>query len=457
MSTRKILIIGNGVAGVTAARTLRRLGSQDEITLISAESDHFYSRTALMYIYMGHLRYEHTKPYEDWFWAKHSIGLLRARVARVDVGAKSLELADGRRLGYDSLLIASGSKSNRFGWPGQDLPGVQALYGLPDLEQLEANTAGKRVRRAVVVGGGLIGVELAEMLRTRNIPVTFLVRESRWMEPSYPPEESAMIGRHIREHGVDLRFVTELERIVPGEDGRVRAVVTKAGEEIACELVGLTVGVSPNVDFLADSGIEIGTERNGGVLVDDHLRASVPDVYAAGDCAQLRTVVPGRRAVEPLWYVGRRMGETVGYNLAGKPTRYDLGTWFNSAKFFDLEWQVYGQVPAKPEEGEETLYWEHPAGKLAIRINYRTPDGAVLGFQVMGIRYRHEVCHEWIEAGRPVRWVLENLGVANFDPELYRQYESELVAEYNRRHPGNPVTLKRKRGLAGLFALRRAS
>lgn len=453
MSARKILIIGNGVAGVTVARTLRRLGSKDEITLISAESDHFFSRTALMYIYMGHLRYENTKPYEDWFWSKHSIGLLRARVARVDSAAKSLELEDGRRVPYDALVVASGSKSNKFDWPGQDLPGVQALYSLQDLELLEANTRVGGVRRAVVVGGGLIGIELTEMLLTRRIPVTFLVREPGWMSFAYPPEESAMIGRHIREHGVDLRFATEIEKIVPGDEGRVRAVVTKAGEEISCELVGLTVGVGPNVDFLKDSGIELGR----GVLVDEFLRTSVPEVYSVGDCAEVRSARPGRRPVEPLWYVGRRMGETVGYNLAGKPTVYDPGTWFNSAKFFDLEWQVYGQVPAQPGEGEESLYWEHPAGKLAIRISYVGPDGPVLGFQLMGIRYRHEVCQEWLEAGRPIRWVLENLGVANFDPELYRQYESELVAVYNRHHPKTPVTLKRKRGLAGLFALRRAS
>lgn len=453
MSARKILIIGNGVAGVTAARTLRRLGSKDEITLISAETDHFFSRTALMYIYMGHMRYENTKPYEDGFWDDHRIGRLRARVTRVDIGAKQLQLDSGAMVPYDALVIASGSKSNKFGWPGQDLPGVQALYSYQDLELLEANTAADRVRRAVVVGGGLIGIELTEMLLTRGIPVTFLVREPGWMSFAYPPEESAMIARHIREHGVDLRFGTEMERIEAGPDGRARAVVTKSGEEIPCELVGLTVGVGPNVDFLKDSGIE----TNRGVLVDEYLRTNLPDVYAAGDCAEVRQARPGRRPVEPLWYVGRRMGETVGYNLAGKPTVYEPGTWFNSAKFFDLEWQVYGQVPAQPGEGEESIYWEHPAGKLGLRLNYRGPDGPVLGFQVMGIRYRHEVCQEWLEAGRPVRWVLENLGVANFDPELYRQYEHELVAVYNRRHPESPVTLKRKRGLAGLFALRRAS
>jgi NAD(P)H-nitrite reductase large subunit len=115
VSARKILIIGNGVAGVTAARTLRRLGSKDEITLISAETDHFFSRTALMYIYMGHMQYENTKPYEDGFWDEHRIGRLRARVMRVDTGAKQLHLDSGATAPYDALVIASGSKSNKFG------------------------------------------------------------------------------------------------------------------------------------------------------------------------------------------------------------------------------------------------------------------------------------------------------------------------------------------------------
>ena len=449
-SKRQIVILGNGIAGITAARHIRKR-SDDEILVISGETDHFFSRTALMYIYMGHMAYENTKPYEDPFWEKNRIRLLRTWITGVDFGAKKLEAVGGKHIPYDVLILATGSKSNKFGWPGQDLNGVQGLYSMQDLEAMETHTQG--IDRAVVVGGGLIGIEMAEMLHSRDIPVTFLVREKTWMQHAFPIEESEMINQEILDNGIDLRLGTEIDRILDDGTGRVRATVTKGEEEeIACQFLGLTVGVSPNVDFLRGGDLEI--ER--GIMVDDRLETNIPDVYAIGDCAQVREPKPGRRPVEPLWYTGRTMGETVARVLCGEDLGYDPGRWFNSAKFFDLEWQVYGDVKSKLGEGERTLFWRHPSGKKSLRINYRDDEHrTVIGFQVMGIRYRHEVCEEWLADGRSLRFVLENLGVANFDPEFYRQHEKDIVAVYNAEHPDAPVKLKRKRGLRGLFALRR--
>lgn len=447
---KHVIIIGNGIAGITAAREIRKRGDH-AITVISSESDHFFSRTALMYIYMGHMRYEHTKPYEDWFWSQNRIDLLRGRVEKVDSAKKHLHLDDGRQLDYDVLVVASGSRSNMFGWPGQDLDGVQGLYHLQDLESMERYTKG--IGHAVIVGGGLIGVEMAEMLHTRDIPVSFLVRETGWMGHIFPEEESAMIQRQLEHNRIDLRLATELERIEGDAEGRVRAVVTKDGEEIPCQFLGLTVGVSPNIAFLEGSGIE--THR--GVLVDEQLRTNVDDVYAIGDCAEVREPKPGRRPLEPLWYTGRIMGQTVARTICDEPAAYDPGIWFNSAKFFDLEWQVYGQVPATLPEGVETLYWEDTAADRAIRINFRERDRVVTGFNVMGIRYRHELCHEWLRDERPLDFVLQNLGAANFDPELHKQYEAEIVATYNERFPDEPLRLQRRRGLRSLLGARAAA
>ncbi|MBV1889281.1 MAG: FAD-dependent oxidoreductase, partial [Proteobacteria bacterium] len=117
-----IVIIGNGISGITVARHIRKL-SDKRITIISSETDHFFSRTALMYIYMGHMKYEHTKPYEDFFWEKNKIDIKRAFVTTVNHNEKQLVLADGETLSYDKLVFAVGSKPNKFGWPGQDLDG----------------------------------------------------------------------------------------------------------------------------------------------------------------------------------------------------------------------------------------------------------------------------------------------------------------------------------------------
>ncbi|MCB0637294.1 MAG: FAD-dependent oxidoreductase [Lewinella sp.] len=443
-----IVILGNGISGVTAARFLRKR-SDHEITLISAETDDFFSRTALMYIYMGHMSFRDTQPYEPHFWTKNRINRRRAYVERIDFPVKTLHFAEGETMTYDRLILAVGSQSNKFGWPGQELEGVRGLYHHQDLEYMEAHSEG--LERAVIVGGGLIGIEMAEMFSTRRIPVTMLVREASYWSNVLPPEESAMINRHIREHHIDLRLGTELREIVDDGQGRACAVITKSGERIDCGYVGLTAGVRPNIDFLRDSGLEV----DRGILVDDHLRTNIPDVYATGDCVQLRQPRPGRRPIEAVWYTGRMMGEVAAYNLAGQAVPYDPGIWFNSAKFFDIEYQVYGEVPSRLPDEMSTLYWEHPEGRKSIRINYDKTSGAVRGFNLMGVRYRHEVCDKWIAEQTPIEEVLPNLGIANFDPEFYREHEADLVGQYNQQS-GYNLRLRQRRGLRGALSFLRS-
>lgn len=437
----KIIIIGNGIAGSTAARYIRK-NSDHEITMISGETKHPFSRTALMYIYMGHMKFEHTKLYENWFWPKNRINIVKEWVKNIDTIQKTIALGNGNILDYDKLIIATGSKPNKFGWPGQDLQGVQGLYHLQDLENMETATQ-HGIKKAVVVGGGLIGIEMAEMFHSRHIPVTFLVRENSFWDVVLPPEESAMINQHIIAHGIDLRLSEELLEI-KGSDGKVCAVMCKnSGEEIACEFVGLTVGVSPNVAFVKSSGINI----NRGIVVDEYLQTSAEDVYALGDCAELSNPNPGRRPIEAVWYTGRMMGKTVAQTICDKPTKYDPGIWFNSAKFFDIEYQVYGDIPAKTPENITSLYWQHPTENKAIRINYETLTGEVTGFNLMGIRYRHAVCEKWIADKTSIEKIIENLSLANFDPEFFDEYESAFLAMYNQKN-GKSLKLKAKRKLS---------
>jgi len=437
---KHIVIIGNGISGITAARHVRKL-SNHRLTVISAESDHFYSRTALMYIYMGHMKYEHTKPYEDGFWEKNRIELRRAWVKTVDTDGKKLIFDDASSLSYDVLVIATGSKPNTFGWPGENLTGVQGLYGLQDLERMEANT--QNIQRAVIVGGGLIGIEMAEMLLSRKIDVTFLVREKLFWGSVLPPEESQIVGRHAREHHVDLRLDTQLKEILPDADGRARAVVTTGDEEIPCQFVGLTVGVSPNVGFLRHSTIELGR----GVLVNEYFETNVPDVYAIGDCVEYRQPPPGRKKIEQIWYTGRIHGETLAQTLTGKRTAYQPGVFFNSAKFFDIEYQTYGMVNSRLLEGESSFYWEHPSGKICLRINYKKEGRQVTGFNAFGLRLRHATCEKWIREKRTLEYVLEHLPEANFDPEFFRRHEKHILAEYNQRDPEKMLVPKARKGL----------
>lgn len=447
-----VVIIGNGIAGVTAARWIRKL-SDHHVTIVSAESEHFFSRTALMYVYMGHMEWQHIKPYEDWFWEKNRLNLVHGYVSEIDTNSKQLHFAADERTGcsvrepleYDKLIVACGSVPNRFGWPGQDLKNVSGLYHKQDLEAMEA--AGNKLNRAVIVGGGLIGIEMAEMFASRGIPVTMLVRESAYWNNVLPAEESEMVSRHIKSHHIDLRLSTELDSIIDDGSGAVGAVVTKDGETIDCQYVGLTAGVRPNIAWMKESGID--TDR--GILVDSYLQTSAKDVYALGDCAQLSEPKQGRRSIEAVWYTGRMMGETVAHTICKKPTEYDPGIWFNSAKFMDIEYQIYGDVPTRLPDEFDTIYYEDKKGNRSIRLVWEKATGIIKGFNLMGVRFRHEVCEKWLADETRIQDVLPKLKLANFDPEFQSMIEQNLIDAFNRK-TGQNIQLKSKRKLADVLS-----
>lgn len=419
-----VVILGNGIAGSTAARYIRR-HSNAEIIMISEECAYPFSRTALMYIFMGHMKWEHTLLFEESFWRKNKIQLLHAKVNQISTSTSSITLAGGDILSYDQLIIATGSKPVIPNQRWTSYEGVQCLYHKADLIQLEAR-ARNGIRHAVIAGGGLIGIELAEMLHSRGIRVTFLVREKSYWGNVLPEEESFMISRHIRSMGVDLKTEEEIVEMEGFAD--VQAVITKKGAKIACDFVGITMGVSPQKQLAEEAGIEC----NNGILVDDYLRTSDQKIFAIGDCAELRRPAQGRKAVEAVWYCGRTMGIVAAANICGQRKKYAQGIWFNSAKFFNIEYHVYGYVPVR-DDSTESLFWMDDAGIRSIRLVYDKRSYKIRGFNLMGIRYRHELCEFWIENQTNLREVVTHLPLANFDPEFSDSFENEILKRYNQR------------------------
>lgn len=419
-----VLIIGNGIAGITAARHIRR-NSDRKITVISGESEYFFSRTALMYVYMGQLDWNGLKPYEDDFWQKNRISLKRSWVTGVDPNSRTVRLEDGSEISYEDLILATGSLPRRIGCPGEELQGVQGLVSKQDLELLEQNSAG--CTHAIIVGGGLIGVELAEMLHSRKIPVSMILREDNFWGNVLPEPDAALISREVRSQGIRLYTASELEEIL-GDGERITGIRLKSGKEFRCGLLGVTIGVRPNIDFLRSSGLEIAT----GILVDEYLRTSIEHIYAIGDCAQHRQVRPGREPVEALWYTARMMGETVAQTICGTPFPYRPGNWFNSAKFFDIEYQTYGRVSSLPTGSERQVHWEHRDGKKAITVAYDHDTGFLLGINAFGIRLRHQVLDSWLSQKRGFHYFLDHFPEANFDPEFFRRHQKEIILSFRK-------------------------
>ncbi len=426
------LLLGNGVAGMEAALALRERDSEARITIVSAEHDHFFSRPALMYVFAGQMSVRDTEPYDRGLYERMRFERRSGRATAVDAPGHAVVFEDGSRLAYDRLLLAVGSKARPAPWPGAQGPGLHSFVTLRDLEALDQEA--RAGMRAVVVGGGLIGVEVAEVLRHRGLHVSFVVRDGFYFPAALDREEAALVAEPMRAHGVDVRFGALVEAVGRDEDGRLGAVRLADGGEVAADLLVCTIGVVPNTAFLAGSAVAL--SGDGAVETDDALRATAPDVWAAGDCANV-TWLDGSRRPEQLWYTARDQGRVAARSMLGDDVTYRRGAFYNSAKFFDLEWTTAGWVPAtvgpdgRPVEappGLRTWFQRVPGRLESQRIVVR--DDRVVGFNMLGSRWDHALLLEWIEERRPLDWVLRRLGEAQFDEELSPRF---------RVHPGSGI------------------
>lgn len=192
----------------------------------------------------------------------------------------------------------------------------------------------------VIVGGGLIGIEMVEMFYFCYILVIFLVRELAYWNVVLFREEFEMVICYIWEYGIDFCLFIELKEIEDDGEGRVCVVIIGVGEWIDCGYVGFMVGVYFSISWLKEMVLEM----DKGILVDDYLQINLLDVYVIGDCVQICYFKFGCCLIEVVWYMGCMMGEIVVYIISGWLIEYDLGIWFNFVKFMDIEYQVYGDV-----------------------------------------------------------------------------------------------------------------
>ncbi|AWV88811.1 NAD(P)/FAD-dependent oxidoreductase [Bradymonas sediminis] len=412
------IIVGNGVAGIQAALTLReRLPdpATTHITIISDESDYFISRTALMYAYTEKLQRRDLEPYERRLYRDKHLTLRRARVVDLDADAKTVTLGDGESLAYDGLLLSVGAKPRSADFAGLDKvrDGLVNFVSLQDLDHCERLTP--TTRRAVIVGGGLIGIELVECLRHHGVEVTFLVRSPWFWPAALGADEGEFIAAHMREHGVDLRLEEQVQEVKVDENGRVCAVRTESGEEIDCQMLGVAIGVTPNCEWLR--AVKTPPALARGIRVDRAFRTSLPQVWAAGDCAEIDQDT-GNTLVETIWYSAKRHGILAAQSMLGDPVRYETPVFFNSSKFFDIEFTTVGDLEDAPP-GSTTLYRKMPERPISQRI-VANAAGEVIGFNMLGSRFDHRILTRWIQEKRGLDWVRDNLEHAQFDVEFGR-------------------------------------
>lgn len=339
------VIIGGGLAGGKACEGIRRTDPDGPVLLITAEPHRPYQRPPLSKAYlMGKAGLDKVFLQEEGYYGAHGIEVLKeTRVARIDRGDHTVVLESGRVVGYERLLLATGGTAVRLPLPGADLPGVHILRTLDDSNSIhEDATEGSRSsahpRRALVIGGSFIGSEVASSLSQLGAEVTMVFRESRLLERVVPKELSHHLTHMYQEHGV--RLLPGVSPVRFEGDGRVQRAVLDSGETLDVDMVVMGVGIRLNTALAKEAGLELG-ERDA-VMVNEQLRTSDPDIYAAGDIAAWPDPTFGRLRVEH-WDVARAQGLHAGRNMAGEERTYTTLPYFFS-DLFDLSFEVWGNL-----------------------------------------------------------------------------------------------------------------
>lgn len=316
------VIIGNGPAGVVAADTLREADPAASIILLGDEPEPPYGRMALPYLLAGNIDEAGTHLRRDpEHYARQGIELRTARVTALDPDQAQLTLDDGANLAYDHLLIATGSRPNRPPIPGIDDPRVQTCWTLADARAIAALT--DRDAEVVLLGAGFIGCIVLQALAERGVRLTVVETAERMVARMLDANAGGLLQAWCERHDVSVRTGTTVTAIETGAD--TLGVTLDDGSVLPAQLLILAAGVRPNIDFLADSGIETGR----GILVDKCLRSSRPGIYAAGDVAEGRDFSTGNRMVHAIQPVAADQGRCAALNMAVHPTPYPGGLAMN--------------------------------------------------------------------------------------------------------------------------------
>jgi NAD(P)H-nitrite reductase large subunit len=346
MSTRYV-IVGNGAAGATAAETIRERDPRGYITIVSGEPYPMYSRPGLAYVIINEVPFEQIIARTPQWYDDLAIQLVFGRATGLDVRRRELLLEDGRRLGYDKLLIATGARAREAPYAGADLEGVVYLDTMDSTRELLRRA--RRGKKAVVIGGGITALEMTEGLAQQGVETHYFLRRDRLWSKVFTDEEAALLEEKMRHHGVHIHYNTDVSEILGNRRGRVRAVRLKSGEEFPCDIVGVGIGVIPQIDLAQDT--PIATDR--GILVSEYLQSSVRGIFAAGDCAQVYDRWSGRHLLDSLWPGAVATGRSAAINMTGGAEPYEKGTPFNACLLFGLHITAIGQVNPRPDAGDQ--------------------------------------------------------------------------------------------------------
>ncbi len=414
------LIIGNSAGGIGAAEAIREFDRERSIGIVSDEPYPVYSRP-LISEYLANPR-----PVENFLYRKPGFyeendiqTLLGVKFIGIDPTSRTLMLASGGKLRYEKLLLATGGKPVMPPLPGIESSGLFTFNRLDDACAIDRFISRHHRRmRAVVIGGGLIGVSAAEALLRRNVDVTMLEMQDRILSAMLDEEASAIEAEALKEAGVVLVTGRTAERINSAISGDITSVTLDNGTVIHCEMVIVAIGVRPRVDGLEGSGILI----NRGIVVDRKMSTFIPGIYACGDVAEAYDFIYRQNRLTPVWPNAYEGGRTAGLNMAGQEAEYAGGTAMNSMKYFGKHIVSAGLVNA-PDDSYETMV--HAGNGDYRKVIVR--DGKIQGLVFAGDIEKSGIVYNLMKNGVDVTafkdtLVADSFGLASLPEEVWRQH-----------------------------------
>lgn len=396
---KRILIVGGVAGGASAAARARRLSEDAEIVLFERGRYVSFANCGMPYHIGGVIADRDRLLVQTAESLKARLGIdvrLGAEVLRIDPKKKSITVRENggaeRTEPYDALVLSPGCEPARPALPGADHPRVFTLRSMSDMDAIKAAVDGLKgaARRALVVGGGYIGLEMAEAFRARGLEVTLAELSGQVFLPA-DPEMAAPIHQHLREKGVDLRLGVSVAFFAPAADGLRAGLST--GDELECAVALLAVGVRPETFLAREAGLAIGAK--GGIAVDERMRASEPGIYAVGDAVEVPDFVTGDMSLIPLAGPATRQGRVAADNILGRSTVYRRTQGTAICKIFELSVGVTGlnektlRRLGRPYEKIHVHPAHHAsyypgATQMSLKLLFDPRDGKILGAQVVG-------------------------------------------------------------------------
>jgi 3-phenylpropionate/trans-cinnamate dioxygenase ferredoxin reductase component len=352
------IIVGGGLAGAIAAQTLREEGFDGRITLLGEEPHRPYERPPLSKDYLqGKADRDSIFAHPEPWYPDHAVELrLGTAVTSLEPGARTVTTATGVQLGYDKLLLTTGSTPRRLTVAGADLDGVHYLRSVDDSERIKAGFA--QAHRVAIIGAGWIGLETAAAARHAGLDVTLLEHAELPLLRVLGPETAPIFADLHRDHGVHLRCQVAVAELT-GRKGAVTGVILSDGSRIDADMVLVGVGITPNTQLAAEAGLEV----DNGIIVDEHLRTSDLNIFAAGDVANAYNPRLDRHIRVEHWANARRQGATAGKAMLGQDAVDARPSYFFSDQY-DLSMEYTGDIG--PSGYDQVIFRRYPDPRQLI-------------------------------------------------------------------------------------------